>query len=142
MTSEPPRLLIVDDDPLLRKLMVQLAERSGAYSSVESAPDGAEGLELIWAVVNENRLDRLPHVIVSDLRMPVVDGVALTKSLKSCVQTAHIPVVMVTSSVDDRDRVRAIASGCHSFHSKPDSPRAMRQFLAELPSALIGAAGR
>jgi two-component system chemotaxis response regulator CheY len=107
MTS--PRVLVVDDDPTTRRLLVHMLKRSGY--DVTAVEDGHQALET---------LDQAgADVIVTDRNMPVVDGLALLKTVRASPAHRKVPVIMVTSSSDERDQPEAEAEGATVFLTKP-----------------------
>jgi two-component system chemotaxis response regulator CheY len=107
MTS--PRVLVVDDDPTTRRLLVHMLKRSGY--DVTAVDDGHQALEI---------LDQAgADLIVTDRNMPVVDGLALLKTVRASAAHRQVPVIMVTSSSDERDQPEAEAEGATVFLTKP-----------------------
>lgn len=118
------RVLVVDDSPLTRELLVQLLESVG-YAVLQAA-DGAEALE---------RLAReAVDIIVSDLEMPNVDGLELTRRLKSHPTLRSLPVVIVTTRGSDADRRRGMEAGADGYVTKGDL---VRQDLVDVVSRLL-----
>jgi CheY-like chemotaxis protein len=113
------RLLIVDDEPALRGFMAAAAANTGMFSAIDTVDGGAAALELIWGHVNTGACDRLPHLIVTDCNMPLVDGIELTRSLKASPATAGIPVAMLSSSLRAADREGALSAGCCAYFTRP-----------------------
>jgi CheY-like chemotaxis protein len=105
-----PRVLIVDDEPLLRELFGGFLSFSGM--EVSFAADGIEGLM-------EARTAP-PDVIVSDLDMPRMDGVALCEALRADDATRRVPIVVVTGAGGDYARA-ALDAGCDAVLPKPCS---------------------
>ena len=106
------RLLIVDDEPsLLRAVSVCL--RGEGYE-VDTARSGDEALVHI--------AQRVPDLIVSDIRMPRMDGYALARQLRSNPRTDLIPIVFLTAKDDNADRIAGIRSGVDAYLTKPFEP--------------------
>ena len=106
------RLLIVDDDPnLLRAVAACL--RGEGYE-VDTARNGAEALIDI--------AQRLPDLIVSDIRMPRMDGYTLARQLRSNQRTDLIPVIFLTAKDESSDRVAGIRLGVDAYLTKPFEP--------------------
>jgi type II secretory ATPase GspE/PulE/Tfp pilus assembly ATPase PilB-like protein/ActR/RegA family two-component response regulator len=120
----PPAILLVDDDAMLRHLATSILE-SGGYR-VLSAADGDAALQII---------DRGQDValVVTDLRMPGMDGEAVLARLRSKVATAMLPVIVLTGSDEHDTEVRLMDAGADDYIRKPiDPPR----FLARIKAAL------
>jgi CheY-like chemotaxis protein len=129
-----PKLLIVDDDPRMRELLLFAAQQSGAFPSVVVAGDGAEALNLL-----QKGEAPLPDVILTDLSMPQVDGFELVERLKQDPRLKEIPVVMCTSSDLPGDRERALALGCRAFYEKPLGVDALTEMIHAIGSMLKAA---
>lgn len=117
------RVLIVEDNPTNQLLMSRVLEREGfRVTLATNAEEMAAGL-----------LAALPSVILMDLHLPEVDGLTLTRRLKSDPATADIPVVAVTADAMAGDREKALAAGCAGYISKPvDTRRLGEQIRAYL----------
>jgi two-component system sensor histidine kinase and response regulator WspE len=118
------RVLVVDDSPLTRELLVQLLESVGYL--VVQAGDGAEALD---------RLGReAVDIVVSDLEMPNVDGLELTRRLKSHATLRSLPVVIVTTRGSEADRRRGMEAGADGYVTKGDL---VRQDLVDVVARLL-----
>lgn len=106
------RLLIVDDEPnLLRAVAACL--RGEGYE-VDMARSGEEALVLV--------AQRLPDLIVSDIRMPRMDGYALARQLRSNPRTDLIPIIFLTAKDESSERIAGIRSGVDAYLTKPFEP--------------------
>ena len=106
------RLLVVDDEPkLLRAVAVDL--RAEGYD-VTTARSGAEAL----ITVAQN----LPDLIISDIRMPGIDGYQLARKLRENPRTALIPIVFLTAKDTTADRIQGFRSGVDAYLTKPFEP--------------------
>ncbi len=109
------KVLLVDDEDQLRKVMRDLLERDGY--SVTEARDGVEALD---------QIDRhAPDIIVLDLNLPGLDGYGVLSHLRSRPATAGIPVVVLTAQGDEENEVRVFEMGADDFLSKPFRARAL-----------------
>jgi CheY-like chemotaxis protein len=117
------RILLVEDNWQNRRL-VQFLLTSHGYVVAE-ATTGLEALELARAL--------LPHLILMDLRLPGMDGYAVTKALKGDDRTRQIPVIALTAFAMEGDREKALAAGCDGYITKPIDtrrfPAAVHRFL-------------
>jgi two-component system cell cycle response regulator DivK len=82
--------------------------------AVLQATDGERGVEMAR--------EHAPDLILMDLTMPRIDGLAATRMLKGDPATAAIPVIALTAHASEDDRTAAVAAGCDSFLSKPVEP--------------------
>ncbi len=118
------RLLVVDDSPLTRELLVALLEAVGY--EIEQAADGVEALD---------RLDQVSvDAIVTDLEMPRMDGLELTRRIKSHPALRGLPVVIVTTRGAEADRQRGMAAGADGYVTKGDL---VRQDLVDVVARLL-----
>jgi len=123
---EPPRVsgphgmparkvLLVDDEDSLRKVVKDLLERDGYI--VSEARDGVQALD---------QVDRVgPDIIVLDLNMPGLDGYGVLSHLRSRPATADIPVIVLTAKSDEDNEVRVFELGADDFLTKPFRARAL-----------------
>lgn len=106
------RLLVVDDEAkLLRAVAVTLREEG---YEVTTARSGAEAL----VAVNES----VPHLIISDIRMPGMDGYQLARALRANPRTELIPVIFLTAKGERKDRLAGIRAGVDAYLTKPFDP--------------------
>jgi len=104
-----PTILVVEDDPDLRRILrLQLTSHGFA---VDEAPDGAEG----FAAAQRSR----PDCVILDLMMPVLDGFGFLKRIRSVTELEDIPVVIVTASEDERNRIRGFQYQADAYMNKP-----------------------
>lgn len=101
-------LLLVEDNEDLLGLMVRLL---GTEYEIHTAINGREALEMVET--------RDIDLIVSDVMMPVMDGIAFCKAVKSNLDTSHIPLILLTAKNQEEDRVEAYESGADAFIAKP-----------------------
>jgi two-component system cell cycle response regulator len=118
----PGRILIVDDVPSSR--LIARANLSMAYYDVLEAASGEEALEIARA--------EEPDLILLDVMMPGIDGFETCRRLKASVETAHIPVVMLSSLDNRADRMRGLESGADDFLTKPFEQTALLSRVSSL----------
>ncbi|HYK81807.1 MAG TPA: ATPase, T2SS/T4P/T4SS family [Gemmatimonadales bacterium] len=110
-----PKVLLVDDEDSLRKVMRELLERDGY--EVAEARDGVQALD---------QVDRVgPDIIVLDLNLPGLDGYGVLSHLRSRPATADIPVIVLTAKGDEDNEVRVFELGADDFLTKPFRARAL-----------------
>jgi two-component system response regulator len=109
----PTEVLIVEDNPDDLELALHALRKSDFANRVEVARDGAEALDMLKASTE------LPKVILLDVKLPLVDGIEVLRELKADARTRRVPVVMMTSSAEDRDLAAAYELGANSYIVKP-----------------------
>lgn len=121
MTMEEAYILLVEDNPTDAELTMRALKRKGLANEVIWAKDGAEALDFIFAEgeYSDRDQENIPRLILLDLRMPKVDGLEVLQRIKADELTRRIPVVVLTSSQEDRDIVESYKLGVNSFVSKP-----------------------
>jgi len=109
-------ILLVEDNPMDVDLTRRAFARRRVFNPLEVARDGEEALQLIakWASG-----EPMPVVILLDLKLPKVDGLEVLRQLKSEVHCRAIPVIVLTSSSEDRDIQTAYDLGANSYIVKP-----------------------
>src|SRR6266853_6167395 len=112
-------ILVVDDDPIMHRVLKHYLERNG-YQMI-TARNGHQAIELATR--------ELPQLIVLDVRMPEMSGLAALRQLKETQSTKSIPVIVVTVHADRLTHMESQISGAAAFLAKPFSPA---QLLAEI----------
>jgi len=114
-------ILLVEDNPTDAELCIRALKKSNLANKLVWVKDGAEALDFIFAkgaYCGRNGLT-VPKVILLDLRLPKVDGMEVLRQIKADQRTRTIPVVVLTSSKEDRDVAQSYQLGVNSFISKP-----------------------
>lgn len=111
------RVVLVDDEPLLRHGLRMILEGAPGISVIGEAGNGKEGIELILA--------EEPDVVLMDIRMPVMDGIEATAQLHSLAGARDIPVVMLTAFDTDEFILHALRAGAVGFLLKTTAPEAL-----------------
>lgn len=114
------RILLVEDNENDIELTLTALQECRLRNEVEVVRDGAEALDYIYRRGQySGRTDCLPCVILLDLKMPKVDGIEVLRQIKSDPALKHIPVVMLTSSREEKDLVMSYDLGVNAFVVKP-----------------------
>lgn len=118
---EEVEILLVEDNPTDAELTMRALKRKNMANQVVWVKDGAEALDFIFAtgLYSDRNPEDLPKLILLDLRMPKVDGLEVLQKIKAEEKTRQIPVVVLTSSNEDRDIVESYKLGVNSYVSKP-----------------------
>lgn len=133
--NDPVEILLVDDNPSAAELTVHVLSRRGLGDSIKVVHDGAEALDFIFCAGAYAGRDphNPPKMMLLDVKLPKVDGMEVLRRAKADPRTRAIPIVVSTSSWEDRDLKQALELGAHSCVVKPvDS----EQFDAALRAAL------
>ena len=113
--AETARLiLLVEDDPDHELLTIRALKKSNVANDVRVARDGEEALALLFG---EDAIK--PQVILLDLKLPKVDGLEVLRRIRESNTTRMLPVVVLTSSDEERDVVRSYQIGVNSYIRKP-----------------------
>jgi len=114
-------ILLVEDNPTDAELCIRSLKKNNLANKLVWVKDGAEALDFIFATGSyaERSVTCPPKVILLDLRLPKVDGKEVLRRVKSDERTRSIPVVVLTSSREDRDVAESYQLGVNSFISKP-----------------------
>jgi len=119
--AAPPRILLIDDDPDIRRILDLLLPRAG-YAVVEAA-DGEEGLELARTSV--------PDAVIADVQMPRLDGIQLVSRLREMPTFDHVPILLFTGKPPLADLDAALAMDQVRYMSKGD-PKKVIKALREM----------
>ena len=121
MNDRPIEILLVEDNPNDVELALHALKKNNIANRIEVVRDGAEALDFIFctgAYASRN-IDHAPKVILLDLKLPKVDGLEVLRQIKSDPRTRAIPVVVLTSSREERDIVESYNLGVNSYIVKP-----------------------
>jgi CheY-like chemotaxis protein len=136
LPPKAPTLLVVDDSLMVRELQRSILERAGYQ--VQTANDGKEALTMLT--------EHPPDLVITDIEMPNVDGIALTANIRSHPRLANIPVLIVTSRTNEDDHRRGLDAGADALIVKSafDEPSLLSAVSRLLGDAreLDGAAAR
>lgn len=111
----------MEDNPSDVELTLHSLRDSKLTNDIEVVRDGAEALDFIFCVgpYAHRSIENGPKVILLDLKLPKIDGLEVLKRIKSDLRTQMIPVVVLTSSREDRDIVESYQLGVNSYIVKP-----------------------
>lgn len=117
--------LIVDDSSVMRKIVERSLRQAGiVLGQVLEAGNGAEALQ----VLASSKVD----LILSDINMPVMDGLELVRQLHAMGQTQHTPVVMITTEGSESHVVQALSYGARGYIRKPFTPDQVKEHIGPL----------
>jgi CheY-like chemotaxis protein len=121
MNSSEVDILLVDDSQDDVDLTMHALRSENLANHVFVARDGEEALDFIFCSGphSDRSFDHPPKIVLLDLKLPKVDGLQVLAKLKGDARTKNIPVVLMTSSKEERDRVRGYTLGVNSYLQKP-----------------------
>jgi len=113
---EDVEILLVEDNPNDVELTLRALQKQNLSNKVFVVKDGAEALDFMFATgsYSQRQIDKRPKVILLDLKLPKVDGIEVLKRIKADARTNSIPVVMLTSSQEERDVLDSYKLGVNS----------------------------
>jgi len=114
-------ILLVEDNPNDVELALRALKKNNLANRVYIVKDGAEALDFIFARGNhkDRKVENGPKVILLDLKLPKVDGIEVLRAIRADKRTRFIPVVILTSSSEERDIVETYKLGVNSYIVKP-----------------------
>ena len=114
-------IMLVEDNPADLELALLALHEASPQSTIHVARDGVEALDYIFCegAYASRRVEDTPNVILLDLKLPKVDGLDVLKRIKGDARTKLIPIVMLTSSREQRDVVESYQLGVNSYIVKP-----------------------
>lgn len=118
MATESPDLLLVEDNPDDVELTLRAFKRARLANPVHVACDGVEALEFLFPQNGAARAV-LPRVVLLDLKLPRVNGLEVLARIRANEKTKRLPVVVVTSSREEADILKACELGVNSYIVKP-----------------------
>ena len=114
-------ILIVEDTPQDLELTMRALQKANVTNRIQVAHDGAEAIEFIFGegVHAGRKIEDAPKVILLDLKLPKIDGIEVLRRIKGDPRTKTIPVVVLTSSREQKDVVESYRLGVNSYIVKP-----------------------
>ena len=114
-------ILLVEDNAADAELTIRALNKAKIVNNILHLKDGAEALDYLFGKGEYSGRDitKLPRVILLDIKMPKVDGIEVLRQLKASDQTKLIPVVIMTSSAEEKDIVSSYQLGVNSYVVKP-----------------------
>jgi CheY-like chemotaxis protein len=114
-------ILLVEDNRDDEVLTLRALKKNNIKNEVVVARDGVEALDYLFGTGSHDGRDltEMPHVILLDLKLPRVDGLEVLRRLRADKRTRLLPVVILTSSNEDQDRINGYGLGANSYVRKP-----------------------
>lgn len=114
MASEPKTILLVEDNADDEQLTLRAMRQSEVPNMIRVARDGAEAIDVLFSDQT-----RLPDLVLLDLKLPKISGLEVLRKLRAEERTRALPVVVLTSSDEERDIVESYDLGANSYIRKP-----------------------
>ena len=119
------RTLIVDDSSVMRKIVARALQQGGvSIAEILEAGNGAEALEILRG--------RKVDLVLSDINMPVMDGLEFVRQLQGVENAKGVPVVMITTEGSESHVMQAISNGARGYIRKPFTPEQMKKHVLPL----------
>jgi len=114
-------ILLIEDNPYDEELTLMALDKNNILNEVVVARDGEEALDFLFGSGPGSAADRklLPTIILLDLKLPKVSGLDVLRKIRAESQTQSLPVVILTSSQEDKDLLESYSLGCNSYVRKP-----------------------
>ncbi len=127
-------ILLVEDNPSDVELTLHVFKRNNISNKIHVVHDGKEALEYIFCSDRyaDGNIEDCPKVILLDLKLPLVDGKEVLRKIREDPRTQRIPVVVLTSSKEERDIVDSYALGVNSYIVKPVDFAQFNQAIKDL----------
>jgi len=117
---EQVEILLVEDNPTDAELTMRALKKKNLANNLVWVKDGEEALDFIHCRGRyKDRVNGTPKLILLDLKLPKIDGIEVLRDLKADIKTRTVPVVMLTSSQEERDIVESYQLGVNSYIVKP-----------------------
>jgi two-component system, response regulator len=130
--SSERTILLIEDNPKDEALTLRALKKHNIGNDVVVARDGAEAIEQLFGPAGEGAKPALPQLVLLDLKLPKIDGLDVLRRMRSEQRTKLVPVVILTSSVEDRDLMEGYRLGANSYVRKPVDFAEFAQAVAQL----------
>jgi CheY-like chemotaxis protein len=133
-TEQPISIVLVEDNPADAELTIRALRRGRIGNHIQLLQDGAEALDFLFCQgqYGDRNILNQPKVILLDLKLPKIPGLEVLRQLKADPRTQMIPVVVLTSSAEDRDVIDSYQLGVNSYIVKPVDFEQFNQAMEQL----------
>lgn len=116
-------VLIAEDSGLLRQMILECLHKAG-FETITAVPNGQAAWDLLnSAKLDRGQLDNIAKIVISDIEMPMMDGMTLTRRIKEDSKLMHIPVIIFSSLINEANSQKCTEVGANAQLSKPDIVR-------------------
>ena len=112
-------ILLIEDNPKDEALTLRALQKNNILNTVHVARDGVEAVDYLFAPTTDGTYKPLPELVLLDLKMPKIDGLEVPKRIRADERTQFLPVVILTTSSEDQDRLNGYRLGANSYVRKP-----------------------
>jgi CheY-like chemotaxis protein len=130
VTADAVEILLVEDNPADVELTLHALRQNGVANRIHVAHDGEEALDYLFG--RDPVLDGSLKLLLLDLKLPKVDGLEVLRAIKGDPRTKAIPVVILTSSKEERDLIAGYNLGVNSYIQKPVDFNQFRETVKQL----------
>jgi two-component system, response regulator len=125
-------ILLVEDNPADEALTLRALKKANIANTVVVARDGVEAVEYLIPSDQDGATRKLPQLVLLDLKLPKLDGHEVLKRIRANARTQLLPVVILTTSVEDQDRLDGYRLGANGYVRKPVDFSAFAQTVTQL----------
>jgi len=132
--SEPIEILLVEDNPNDLELTLHALEKHNLANKIHIVRDGEEALDFLFCrgAFSSRTFEAPPKVVLLDLKLPKVDGLEILRTVKADTRTKAVPIVVMTSSKQQRDLVESYQLGVNSYIQKPINFQEFQEVIRQL----------
>jgi len=134
VAADEVEILLVEDNPADVELTLHALRHNNLANRIQVMRDGEEALDFIFCrgAYDRRDCDRQPKLILLDLKLPKVDGIEVLRQIKANLRTRPIPVIVLTSSKEEKDMVQSYQLGVNSYIQKPVDFDQFREMVKQL----------
>ena len=134
MNQNEIEILLVEDNEADEELAIHALRTNHLANRIHIAHDGEEALDFLFCRGGHNNrgFDKPPRLVLLDLKLPKIDGLEVLRQLKADARTKAIPIVILTSSREERDMVNGYQLGVNSYIQKPVDFVQFREIIKQL----------
>jgi two-component system response regulator len=119
MNKEKVEIVLIEDNPADVELTLNALKKNNLENHVKVLTDGEEAVDYLLTTCDSPGKTGCPHLILLDLKLPKVSGLEVLEKIRSDQRTRMIPVVVLTSSAEEKDRIESYKLGVNSYIVKP-----------------------
>lgn len=125
-------ILLIEDSDEDAELTIRSLKKYALRNNIVRLKNGEEALDYLFKKTDKGEFNKIPKLVLLDLKMPKVDGLEVLKQIRSNERTKYIPVVMLTSSREEKDVVESYQYGVNSYIVKPVDFKAFIEAISDV----------